>query len=66
MAFLGSGVKQRFGKESEKLIPLMITECKIPYGFRSYQTKSMTSWRGARDSPLWAELMAEIKERLKA
>ena len=52
-------------KAKGKLFPLMITECEIPYGFRSYQTKKLTAWRGARDSPVWVELMAEIRALLK-
>ena len=66
-----SSVKSNYVKEEAdvakaagKLFPVMITRCEIPYGFRSYQTKSLTAWRGDRNAPLWVGFVREIRGRL--
>ena len=48
-------------KEHNKLFPVMITKCAIPYGFRTYQTKNLISWRGDRNDTLWQSFMKDIR-----
>jgi len=51
-------------KDQKKLFPIMITKCELPYGFRSFQAKDMTRWRGDRGSRLWAEVIGGINAKL--
>ncbi|MBC8351546.1 MAG: toll/interleukin-1 receptor domain-containing protein [Planctomycetes bacterium] len=50
-------------KDSKKLFPVMITKCDLPYGFRSYQTLDLTSWRGDLNAPQWRRLIEDIRSR---
>lgn len=52
-------------KQYNKLYPVMITKCDIPYGFRSIQTLNLSSWNGDTNSPKWKRLLIEIKVKLK-
>lgn len=51
-------------KDSKKLFPIMITKCELPYGFRSYQTLDMTSWRGDSNAPQWKRLIEDIRPKI--
>ncbi len=53
-------------KTSNKLFPVMITPCDLPYGFRGHQTLNLTSWRGDTRAPLWKRLMADMRRRVAA
>jgi len=66
-----SSVKSNYVKEEAdvaksegKLIPVMITKCKIPYGFRSYQTANLTNWKGDPEAQSWKRLLMDIKNRI--
>ena len=51
-------------KDRQKLFPVMITKCELPYGFRSYQTLDMTSWRDDSNAPQWKRLIEDIRRRI--
>ena len=52
-------------KKKNKLYPVMITKCDIPYGFGGIQTLDLSSWNGDTNSPKWKSLLDGIKRRLK-
>ena len=51
-------------KDHGKLVPVMVTKCELPYGFRSYQTLDLTSWRGDTNTPKWRRLIEDIQRRI--
>ena len=53
-------------KGSNKLFPVMITKCDLPYGFRGHQTLNLTSWRGDTNAPRWKRLIADMQRRMSS
>lgn len=53
-------------KDRQKLFPVMITKCELPYGFRSFQTIDLTSWRADPNAPQWKRLIKDIRHRIRA
>lgn len=52
-------------KDLQKLIPVMITKCELPYGFRAFQTLNLTSWRGDSNAPQWKRLIEDIRHKFR-
>jgi tetratricopeptide (TPR) repeat protein len=48
------------------LLPVMVEETKIPYGFRQFQTCNLTDWDGSPDHPELLGLMNELARRVKS
>lgn len=52
------------GRDSDRLVPILINDCKPPLGFRQYQSIDLTGWTGRR--PLPASLIDAISAKSSA
>lgn len=49
------------GRDSGKLVPVLIDGVKPPMGFRQYQTVDLAAWKGGKQIPKLAELLHAIE-----
>ena len=50
------------GRDRERLVPVLIEQCRPPIGFRQYQSVDLTKWSGRGAPPNLPELTAAIEE----
>ena len=53
-----------YARDKQKLIPICLTDCEAPIGFRQYQTLEFQRWKGATDAPEIQALQAAIARML--
>ncbi|MGH9767866.1 MAG: TIR domain-containing protein [Blastocatellia bacterium] len=52
------------GADRGKLVPALIEEAQIPYGFRQFQAANLTDWHGDASHPEMARLLNEVAKLL--
>ncbi len=52
-----------FARDAGKLVPICLSDCEAPLGFRQYQTMDFQRWRGDKTAPVWGELLAAIADK---
>ena len=50
-----------YGRELNKLLPVMIEDVKVPIGFRALKSIVLTDWNGEKSHPGFLELVEAIK-----
>lgn len=55
-----------YARESNKLIPIVIENIDLPFGFRSIQSVVLIDWNGETSHPEFQRLVAAISERLNS
>jgi TolB-like protein len=53
------------GRDSGRLVPVIIDGSQPPIGFRQFQALDLTGWKGAKKDPRSAALLATIDRRVK-
>lgn len=48
------------GRDSGRLVPVLVKKTDPPMGFRQYQTIDLTKWKGKIDTPSFGELLAAL------
>ena len=51
-----------FARDKGKLIPICLTDCEAPMGFRQYQTLDFQNWKGDLAAPVLHSLFSAIAE----
>lgn len=51
-----------FGRDKGVLIPICLSKCEAPIGFRQYQTLDFEKWRGDADGPEMISLLGAIAD----
>jgi uncharacterized membrane protein YhaH (DUF805 family) len=54
----------RMGRDSGKLIPVMLDGVQPPFGFGEVQAANLSDWNGRTDHPAWARLDAALRAAL--
>ena len=52
-----------YARDKGKLIPIILTDCEAPMGFRQYQTLDFQNWKGEPAAPVLHALVSAIAER---
>jgi hypothetical protein len=58
-------VKEEAGlaRDNKKLLPVLIDESPVPFGFKEYECAQLAGWNGLRSDPEWLQLLEGV-ERL--
>jgi TIR domain len=54
----------RIGRDSAKLVPVMLDAVAMPFGFGEVQAASLVGWSGDGASPAWRALVASLQQAL--
>ena len=52
------------GRDENKLVPVQISDVKLPIGFRGIQTANLVGWTGDVDDPEYRKLVRAIQDRV--
>jgi len=53
------------GRDTGRLLPILIDGSLAPIGFRQYQALDLTGWKGGKNDPRTVELIRAVERRLK-